>query len=82
MSTNNDVREVSLAELAELMQAAKPRVLRLVEKHGLPSRRTGGQWRFRLDEVSAWMTQQSWACIIRERRRRSYEANHQSERAS
>jgi excisionase family DNA binding protein len=81
MSSNNDVREVTLAELAELMQAAEARVLRLVEKHGLPSRRKNGKWHFRLDEVSAWMTQQSMACTIRERRRRSYEANHQTQRA-
>jgi phage terminase Nu1 subunit (DNA packaging protein) len=72
--------EVSLTELAELMQTTEPRILRLVETQGLPTFRKFSEWRFRLNEVSAWMNRQSFATAARERRPRSFEAT-QSQRA-
>ena len=69
---NNRIQEVSLSELAELMQTTVPRVIGLVENRGLPTHRDGGELSFRLDEVTAWMHRQSFAITAREPRRRSY----------
>jgi excisionase family DNA binding protein len=80
MGQTTNAIEVTLSELAELMQATAPRILRLVENRGLPTFRKHGQWRFRLDEVSAWMNRQSLAITAREPRRRSFEAT-QNQRA-
>lgn len=70
MGQNVNAPEVTLAEMAELMQATEPRILRLVEKQGLPMFRKRGEWRFRLDQVSDWMNRQSMMDNTRERRRR------------
>jgi excisionase family DNA binding protein len=72
--------EVTLSELAELMQSTEPRILRLVGNQGLPAFRKHGEWRFRLDEVSGWMNRQSLGSTARERRRRPFEAT-QNQRA-
>ena len=70
MGQNVNAPEVTLAEMAELMRATEPRILRLVEKQGLPMFRKRGEWRFRLDQVSDWMNRQSMMDNTRERRRR------------
>jgi excisionase family DNA binding protein len=80
MGQTTNAIEVTLSELAELMQATAPRILRLVENQGLPSYRKHGEWRLRLDEVSTWMNRQSLAMTARGRRRRSFDAT-QNQRA-
>lgn len=80
MGQTTNAIEVTLSELAELMQATEPRILRLVENQGLPTIGKRGEWRFRLDEVSAWMNRQSLAITARERRRRSFDTT-QNQRA-
>jgi hypothetical protein len=72
MDQANNQNEVTLSELAALMQTTVPRIIRLVETAGLPSFRAHGELRFRLDEVTAWMNRRSLAITPREPRRRSF----------
>jgi len=70
--------EVSLSELAGLMQTTVPRIIRLVEGAGLPAYRVGGEIRFHIDEVTEWMTSRSLAIRAREPRRRASLEAHAS----
>jgi phage terminase Nu1 subunit (DNA packaging protein) len=75
-----NAREVTLSELADLMQVTEARILRLVERQGLPVSHQNGRPRFHLDEVAAWMKHQSLAIAPRVPRRRSFDAtpNHRA----
>lgn len=72
MDQTSNQNEVTLSELAVLMQTTVPRILRLVENSGLPSYRVHTKLRFRLDEVTAWMNRRSLAITPRAPRRRSF----------
>ena len=72
MDQTSSRNEVTLSELAALMQTTVPRILRLVENASLPSYRAHGELRFRLGEITAWMNRRSLAITPREPRRRSF----------
>jgi len=66
--------ELTVAEIAEIMQTTPPRVIRLVQTAGLPASHYRGEMRFTLDEVTDWMNRRSMAIAPRAPRRRSYKA--------
>jgi excisionase family DNA binding protein len=74
MKDVNNPNELTVSELAEIMQTTAPRVIRLVQSAGLPASHYRGELRFRLEEVTNWMNRRSMAIAPREPRRRSYKA--------
>lgn len=46
---------VSVEEVAKHLGVAKDSVYRWIETRGLPARRVGRLWKFRLTEVDAWV---------------------------
>lgn len=58
----HDVREpwVSAVDVAEYLSVSV-KTVRLLAGRGMPSRRVGGQLRFRLSAVDAWFDQQHGA---------------------
>lgn len=74
MADINNPNELTVSEVAEIMQTTAARVARLVQNAGLPGSYYRGELRFRLDEVTQWMNRRSMANGPREPRRRSYKA--------
>ena len=72
MKDISNPNELTLSELAEIMQTTVPRVARLVRTAGLPTSYFRGEMRFNLDAVTEWMNRRSMAIAPREPRRRSY----------
>ena len=72
MKDISNPNELTLSELAEIMQTTVPRVARLVRTAGLPVAYYRGEMRFNLQQVTEWMNRRSMAIAPREPRRRSY----------
>src|ERR1700683_4755284 len=62
--------ELTLAELAAAMKVTESRIIGLIKNDGLPGYETACEWRFRIDEVSAWMSHRSLTCTARKNRPR------------
>jgi excisionase family DNA binding protein len=74
MNDNNKPSELTVSEIAEIMQTTAPRVVRLVQTSGLPASYYRGELRFNLESVTDWMNRRSMAIAPREPRRRSLKA--------
>jgi len=62
--------ELTLAQLAAAMKVTESRIIGLINNDGLPGHETASEWRFRIDEVSAWMSDRSRVCTVRKNRPR------------
>ena len=51
----SDDRWLSVEEIAEHLGVAKDSVYRWIEKRGLPAHKVGKLWKFKKDEVDAWV---------------------------
>jgi excisionase family DNA binding protein len=50
-----DDRWLSVEEIAEHLGVTKDSVYRWIEKRGLPAHKLGKLWKFKKDEVDAWV---------------------------
>jgi excisionase family DNA binding protein len=50
-----DDRWLSVEEIAEHLGVTKDSVYRWIEKRGLPAHKVGKLWKFKKDEVDAWV---------------------------
>ena len=58
-----------VSDVAELLHVSETKVLGLITKESLPSRRVAGQWRFHPDEVFRWLSGRHVRDISRDRLR-------------
>lgn len=49
---------LTLPEVAELLKVAEKTVYTMAQKHELPAFKVRGQWRFRRDDIDAWIEKQ------------------------
>jgi len=70
--------ELTLAELALAMKVTESRIIGLIRNDGLPGHESGSEWRFRIEEVSDWMTHRSRVCTARKNRPRQLLARNKS----
>ena len=50
-----DTRWLSVEEIAEHLGVTKDSIYRWIEKRGLPAHKVGKLWKFKKDEVDAWV---------------------------
>jgi excisionase family DNA binding protein len=50
-----DDRWLSVEEIAEHIGVTKDSIYRWIEKRGLPAHKVGKLWKFKKDEVDAWV---------------------------
>lgn len=50
-----DDRWLSVEEIAEHLGVTKDSIYRWIEKRGLPAHKVGKLWKFKKDEVDAWV---------------------------
>lgn len=57
--TNNhtEIRLITLAEAASILQVSKRTLLRMIQKREVPAFKVGGQWRIRESEFKRWVEQ-------------------------
>lgn len=57
--TNNhtEIRLITLAEAAGILQVSKRTLLRMIQKREVPAFKVGGQWRIRESEFKRWVEQ-------------------------
>lgn len=53
--TELDDRWLSVTEIAKYLGASKDSVYRWIEKQAMPAHRVGRAWKFKRDEVDAWV---------------------------
>ena len=53
--TELDDRWLSVTEIAKYLGASNDSVYRWIEKHAMPAHRVGRAWKFKKDEVDAWV---------------------------
>lgn len=55
--TNNhtEIRLITLAEAAAILQVSKRTLLRMIQKRDVPAFKVGGQWRIRESEFKRWV---------------------------
>jgi excisionase family DNA binding protein len=53
--TELDDRWLSVTEIAKYLGASNDSVYRWIEKHAMPAHRVGRAWKFKKDEVDAWI---------------------------
>jgi excisionase family DNA binding protein len=70
MEQSANAMELTLAELAALMKAGESRIIRLIKTAGLPGYQTANEWRFRIEDISAWMSDVSRISTVRRNRPR------------
>ena len=80
MEQGTSAREITLAELAAAMQVTKSRIIGLIKNDGLPGYEIAGEWRFRIEEVSDWMSDRSRVCTARKNRPRKLVAQNSTAR--
>jgi excisionase family DNA binding protein len=49
---------LSVKEVATYLAVTERTVYRLVKDHRLPAYKVGGQWRFKVDLIDAWMSRE------------------------
>lgn len=49
---------LSVKEVATYLAVTERTVYRLVKDHRLPAYKVGGQWRFKVDMIDAWMSRE------------------------
>lgn len=49
-----EMRFMTLAEAAAVLQISKRTVLRMIQKGGVPALKVGGQWRIRESQLKRW----------------------------
>jgi len=47
---------LTIRQLAEYLMVSEKTVYRMIERHQLPAMRIGAQWRFRRQDIDAWLT--------------------------
>lgn len=52
---------LTLEEVAALLRVSLPTVRKVVREQGLPAMKLGAQWRFRREDVDAWIKKQTEA---------------------
>lgn len=56
MSDNHtEIRLITLAEAASLLQISKRTLLRMIQKKEVPAFKVGGQWRIRESQFKEWV---------------------------
>ena len=62
---------VSITKVCEFLSLSRPTVERLIrnrERNGLPCRKVGAQWRFKLSEVELWVQREAMDIPVKARR--------------
>jgi excisionase family DNA binding protein len=49
---------LTIEQIAGYLQVSREKIYRLCQKGKMPASKVGGQWRFDLNEVDAWVRQQ------------------------
>jgi len=49
---------LTIEQIADYLQVSREKIYRLCQKGKMPASKVGGQWRFDLKEVDAWVRQQ------------------------
>ena len=57
MAMTNDI--LTVKEIADYLKVNERTIYRLATNGELPAFRVGASWRFRLDEIDNWITEQS-----------------------
>jgi excisionase family DNA binding protein len=52
-----ELRFLTLAEAATLLQVSKRTILRMIQKRDVPALKVGGQWRLRESQLRRWAEQ-------------------------
>ena len=52
---------LTLPEVAQLLKVAEKTVYTMAQKGALPAFKVGGQWRFKRDDIDAWIERQKAA---------------------
>ena len=52
-----ELRFLTLAEAAAILQVSKRTILRMVQKKDVPALKVGGQWRLRESQLKNWVEQ-------------------------
>ncbi|HEX9445267.1 MAG TPA: helix-turn-helix domain-containing protein [Candidatus Binatia bacterium] len=52
-----DLRFLTLAEAATILQVSKRTILRMIQKKEVPALKVGGQWRMRESQLRRWAEQ-------------------------
>lgn len=50
-----DDRWLSVDEICKYLGIGKDTVYKWIDKHGMPAHRMGRQWKFKKDQVDAWV---------------------------
>lgn len=54
-NNNTEIRLITLAEAASLLQVSKRTLLRMIQKKDVPAFKVGGQWRIRESQFKDWV---------------------------
>ncbi|MBI2357721.1 MAG: helix-turn-helix domain-containing protein [Deltaproteobacteria bacterium] len=54
-NNNTEIRLITLAEAASLLQVSKRTLLRMIQKREVPAFKVGGQWRIRESQFKDWV---------------------------
>lgn len=54
-NTNNDNRWVSMAEICKHLGISRDTAIKWINKREMPSHKIGRLWKFKIDEVDAWV---------------------------
>jgi excisionase family DNA binding protein len=54
-NNNTDIRLITLAEAASILQVSKRTLLRMIQKKEVPAFKVGGQWRIRESHFKEWV---------------------------
>jgi len=49
---------LTIDQIADYLQVSKEKIYKICQKGKMPVSKVGGQWRFDLNEVDAWVRQQ------------------------
>jgi excisionase family DNA binding protein len=52
-----ELRFLTLAEAATILQVSKRTILRMIQKKDVPALKVGGQWRLRESQLKRWAEQ-------------------------
>jgi len=52
-----ELRFLTLAEAATILQVSKRTILRMIQKKDVPALKVGGQWRLRASQLRRWAEQ-------------------------
>lgn len=54
-NNNTEIRLITLAEAASILQVSKRTLLRMIQKKEVPAFKVGGQWRIRESHFKEWV---------------------------